>query len=154
MAAVAGYPSVVLLAGGVSKGVDLGALTTVRDHLRAVVAIGDTPDEVETAFAGTVPTVRAGSMRAAVRTAADLARPGDVVLLSPACASFDWYDVQPNDFSRSTIWPPQPGVGHGPTTARSLRTRAAISSPVMPWATNSAASSGVITRPPIFFQIW
>jgi len=68
--------------------VDLGVLTTVRDHLRAVVAIGATPDEVEAAFAGTVPTVRADSMRAAVRAAAGLAASGDVVLLSPACASF------------------------------------------------------------------
>ncbi len=67
---------------------------------------------------------------------------------------FDLYDVQPNDFSRSTISPPQPGVGHGPMTARSLRTCAAISSPVTPWRTNSAASSGVITRPPMRFQIW
>jgi UDP-N-acetylmuramoylalanine--D-glutamate ligase len=92
LAAVSGYPSVVLLAGGVSKGVDLGALTTVRDHLRAVVAIGATPEEVEQAFAGVVPTVRAGDMRSAVRTAAGLAEPGDVVLLSPACASFDWYE--------------------------------------------------------------
>jgi len=102
-AAVRGYPSVVLLAGGLSKGVDLAALTTVRDHLRAVVAIGDTPEEVEAAFAGVVPTVRAGSMRAAVRTSADLAEPGDVVLLSPACASFDWYDgyaARGDDFRR------------------------------------------------------
>jgi UDP-N-acetylmuramoylalanine--D-glutamate ligase len=103
VAAVRGYPSVVLLAGGPSKGVDLAALTTVRDHLRAVVAIGDTPEEVETAFAGVVPTVRADSMRAAVRTSAGLARPGDVVLLSPACASFDWYDgyaARGDDFRR------------------------------------------------------
>jgi len=102
-AAVQGYPSVVLLAGGLSKGVDLGALTTVRDHLRAVVAIGATPEEVESAFAGTVPTVRADSMRAAVRAAAGLAAPGDVVLLSPACASFDWYDgyaARGDDFRR------------------------------------------------------
>jgi UDP-N-acetylmuramoylalanine--D-glutamate ligase len=91
-AAVRGYPSVVLLAGGLSKGVDLGALTTVRDHLRAVVAIGATPEEVEAAFAGLVPTIRADSMRSAVRAAAGVAVPGDVVLLSPACASFDWYD--------------------------------------------------------------
>ena len=102
-AAVQGYPSVVLLAGGLSKGVDLGVLTTVRDHLRAVVAIGGTPEEVEAAFAGSVPTVRADSMRAAVRTAAGLAEPGDVVLLSPACASFDWYDgyaARGDDFRR------------------------------------------------------
>jgi len=102
-AAVRGYPSVVLLAGGLSKGVDLAALTTVRDHLRAVVAIGGTPEEVEAAFTGVVPTVRADSMRAAVRTAADLAEAGDVVLLSPACASFDWYDgyaARGDDFRR------------------------------------------------------
>jgi UDP-N-acetylmuramoylalanine--D-glutamate ligase len=102
-AAVQGYPSVVLLAGGVSKGVDLGVLTTVRDHLRAVVAIGATPEEVERAFAGVVPTVRAESMGAAVRAAAGLAGPGDVVLLSPACASFDWYDgyaARGDDFRR------------------------------------------------------
>jgi UDP-N-acetylmuramoylalanine--D-glutamate ligase len=102
-AAVRGYPSVVLLAGGVSKGVDLAGLTTVREHLRAVVAIGDTPEEVERAFAGTVPTVRADSMRAAVHAAAGLAEPGDVVLLSPACASFDWYDgyaARGDDFRR------------------------------------------------------
>jgi UDP-N-acetylmuramoylalanine--D-glutamate ligase len=103
LAAVAGYPSVVLLAGGLSKGVDLSVLTTVRDRLRAVVAIGARPDEVEAAFAGAVATVRADSMRAAVRTAADLAVAGDVVLLSPACASFDWYDgyaARGDDFRR------------------------------------------------------
>jgi len=92
LAAVGGFPSVVLLAGGVSKGVDLGALRSVADRLRAVVAIGDTPEEVESAFAGTVPTRRAASMGEAVRIAAELAAPGDTVLLSPACASFDWYD--------------------------------------------------------------
>ena len=103
-AAVQGYPSVVLLAGGLSKGVDLGALTTVRDHLRAVVAIGDTPDEVEAAFAGDGADGRAPT-RCGPRcaTAAGLAEPGDVVLLSPACASFDWYDgyaARGDDFRR------------------------------------------------------
>lgn len=92
VAAVRGYPSVVLLAGGDSKGVDLGVLGSVASHLRGVVAIGDTPDEVVRALAGHVRVQPAASMRAAVRTAAALASPGDVVLLSPACASFDWYD--------------------------------------------------------------
>ncbi len=90
-AAIRGYPSVVLVAGGVSKGVDLGALRSVADNLRSVVAIGETPDEVEAAFAGAVPTQRARSMHDAVRAAYATAEPGDVVLLSPACASFDWY---------------------------------------------------------------
>jgi UDP-N-acetylmuramoylalanine--D-glutamate ligase len=47
---------------------------------------------VERALGGVVPTVRAASMRDAVDAAARMARPGDTVLLSPACASFDWYD--------------------------------------------------------------
>jgi UDP-N-acetylmuramoylalanine--D-glutamate ligase len=42
-------------------------------------------------FAGLRPVHRAGSMAEAVRLGAALAQPGDTVLLSPACASFDWY---------------------------------------------------------------
>ncbi len=91
VAAVLGYSSVVLLAGGDSKGVDLGALGAVTDRLRRVIAIGDTPQEIEDVFAGKVDVTRAASMRDAVRSAAHAAQPGDVVLLSPACASFDWY---------------------------------------------------------------
>jgi UDP-N-acetylmuramoylalanine--D-glutamate ligase len=90
-AAVVGFPSVVLIAGGRNKGLDLGALAESADHLRAVVAIGEAADEVEAAFDGLRPVRRATSMRAAVDAAASLARRGDVVLLSPACASFDWY---------------------------------------------------------------
>ena len=56
------------------------------------MAIGDTPEEVDDALGALVPVRRAGTMRAAVRAAATMARPGDTVLLSPACASFDWYD--------------------------------------------------------------
>jgi UDP-N-acetylmuramoylalanine--D-glutamate ligase len=92
LSALAGFERVVLLAGGDSKGVDLGVLAQARDRLAAVVAIGDTPREVERALGDVVPTVRASSMAAAVDAAADLAQPGDTVLLSPACASFDWYE--------------------------------------------------------------
>ncbi len=91
VAAICGYEHVVLLAGGDSKGVDLGALRAVSGRLRGVVAIGNAPEEIEQAFAGTVSVRRASTMADAVRTAAALAVPGDVVLLSPACASFDWY---------------------------------------------------------------
>ena len=55
------------------------------------------------AFAGAVPVVRAGSMHDAVCAASDAAQPGDVVLLSPACASFDWYEgyaARGDDFAR------------------------------------------------------
>ncbi|MGZ6963184.1 MAG: UDP-N-acetylmuramoyl-L-alanine--D-glutamate ligase [Acidimicrobiia bacterium] len=91
LSALGGLERVVLLAGGDSKGVDLGSLAEAKERLVGVVAIGDTPDEVERALGDLVPTVRADSMRAAVAAAARLARPGDTVLLSPACASFDWY---------------------------------------------------------------
>jgi UDP-N-acetylmuramoylalanine--D-glutamate ligase len=92
LSALDGFERVVLLAGGDSKGIDLGALAPAKERLRAVVAIGKTPDEVERALGGLVPTVRADSMREAVAAAAELAAPGDTVLLSPACASFDWYE--------------------------------------------------------------
>lgn len=92
LSALEGFERVVLLAGGDSKGIDLGALAPAKERLRAVVAIGKTPEEVERALGDLVPTVRADSMRAAVTMAAELAVPGDTVLLSPACASFDWYE--------------------------------------------------------------
>jgi UDP-N-acetylmuramoylalanine--D-glutamate ligase len=56
-----------------------------------VIAIGDARDEVAAAFAGVAEVVPSASMREAVEAAARAARPGDVVLLSPGCASFDWY---------------------------------------------------------------
>ena len=89
--AVAGFESVVLIAGGRNKGLDLRALAESAGPIRAVVAIGEAAPEVAAAFEGVRPVTRAGSMREAVRTAVDLACPGDAVLLSPGCASFDWY---------------------------------------------------------------
>ena len=90
--ALQGFDHVVLIAGGRNKDLDLGGLGTHAERVRAVVAIGESAGEVEAAFAGTgVPVSRAASMREAVRRAAGDANPGDVVLLSPACASFDWY---------------------------------------------------------------
>jgi UDP-N-acetylmuramoylalanine--D-glutamate ligase len=91
LAAVRGFDSVVLIAGGRNKGLDLGAIAEGADHVRAVVAIGDAAPEVVAAFDGLRPVEVAGSMADAVAAAARLARPGDAVLLSPACASFDWY---------------------------------------------------------------
>lgn len=90
-AAVRAFPSVVLIAGGRNKGLDLGELAEEADHVTAVVAIGEAADDVAAAFDGIRPVRTATSMDEAVATAASLARPGDAVLLSPACASFDWY---------------------------------------------------------------
>jgi UDP-N-acetylmuramoylalanine--D-glutamate ligase len=56
-----------------------------------VVAIGEASGEITEAFEGMVPVMTAASMDAAVGAARGLARAGDAVLLSPGCASFDWY---------------------------------------------------------------
>jgi UDP-N-acetylmuramoylalanine--D-glutamate ligase len=91
LAAVAGFASVVLIAGGRNKGLDLGSLASAVPPVRAVVAIGESAADVEAVFTGLVPVTTAVSMDAAVEAAASWARPGDAVLLSPGCASFDWY---------------------------------------------------------------
>ena len=90
-AAIRSFPSVVLIAGGQNKGLDLSVLAAEAPRIRAVVAIGEAAAEVEQSFAGVRPVVIARSMIDAVAQAATLARAGDAVLLSPACASFDWY---------------------------------------------------------------
>ena len=62
-----------------------------RARVRGVVAFGEAAPEVAAAFTGVAEVVTAGSMHDAVRAAAGMAQPGDAVLLSPACASFDAY---------------------------------------------------------------
>lgn len=103
LAAVAGFDSVVLIAGGRNKGLDLSVLAAAVPPVRAAVGIGEAGPEVVAAFSGLVPTAVAASMEEAVERAADLARPGDAVLLSPGCASFDWYGsyaARGDDFAR------------------------------------------------------
>lgn len=94
-----GRPPVVIL-GGVGKGADFSELgRAVVERARGAVLIGRSADEIEAAIeaarrggAGAGPVVeRAASLDEAVARARALARPGDVVLLSPACASFDMF---------------------------------------------------------------
>ena len=104
VAAVCGFESVVLVAGGRNKGLDLRPLAAAADRVRAVVAIGEAAPEVGAAFAGVRPVRVAESMDAAVRLAAAEASAGDAVLLSPGCASFDWYSsyaARGDDFARA-----------------------------------------------------
>lgn len=90
--AINGFPHVVLIAGGRNKGLDLTPMAAASERIGAVVAIGEAADDVLSAFAGTGAELRrAASMADAVDEAAAAALPGDVVLLSPGCASFDWY---------------------------------------------------------------
>ncbi|MBU3693492.1 MAG: UDP-N-acetylmuramoyl-L-alanine--D-glutamate ligase [Rhodocyclaceae bacterium] len=94
VAALEGFDRpVVLIAGGDGKGQDFAPLAgPVRTRARAVVLIGRDAPALEAALRGTgVPLQRADSLPDAVRHCAAAARPGDAVLLSPACASLDMF---------------------------------------------------------------
>lgn len=91
ISAVDGFASVVLIAGGQNKGLDLSPMANISDKLRAVVTLGETAGELEQIFAGRSLVVPAVDMASAVSQAQELAERGDVVLLSPGCASFDMY---------------------------------------------------------------
>jgi UDP-N-acetylmuramoylalanine--D-glutamate ligase len=104
VAALRAFESSVLIAGGRNKGLDLSVLASEADRVRAVVAIGEAAPEIADAFAGKVPVSMASSMDEAVAAARAVARPGDAVVLSPGCASFDWYrnyGERGDDFARA-----------------------------------------------------
>jgi UDP-N-acetylmuramoylalanine--D-glutamate ligase len=82
----------VLIAGGRDKGDDYGLLRqSVEEKARHVVLIGESAPLIEAALAGAVPIEHAATMEDAVLKASAAALPGDAVLLSPACASFDMF---------------------------------------------------------------
>jgi UDP-N-acetylmuramoylalanine--D-glutamate ligase len=103
--AIRSFERVVLVAGGKNKGLDLSELAAEPQRVGAVVAIGQSADDVASAFDGRCPVVKVTTnMDDAVTAARELARPGDVVLLSPGCASFDWYTgyaARGDDFARA-----------------------------------------------------
>jgi UDP-N-acetylmuramoylalanine--D-glutamate ligase len=89
--ALDGLHDVVLIAGGLSKGVDLSPLASAAPSIDAVVAIGEASPELVRVFEGLVDVRTAGTIEEAVRTASGIARPGGTVLLAPACASQDMF---------------------------------------------------------------
>lgn len=98
-AALAGIRSLkrplVVIAGGVDKGLPLGEFAEeLSSHARHVVVIGAIADRLEESLcgAGLGEVSRSDSMRDAVDQALKHARPGDAILLSPACSSFDMFD--------------------------------------------------------------
>jgi UDP-N-acetylmuramoylalanine--D-glutamate ligase len=93
VAAVAGMPGpVVLIAGGDGKGQDFGTLgTALGGRVRHAVLIGRDAPRLAEALASACTTEIVPDMAAAVRAARAAARPGDTVLLSPACASLDMF---------------------------------------------------------------
>jgi UDP-N-acetylmuramoylalanine--D-glutamate ligase len=83
---------VVAIVGGRFKGGDLRQLREpLAERGRAVVAIGEAALHVRAALEGVVPVIDAGSMKEAVQRGYEAAAPDGVVLLAPACASFDWF---------------------------------------------------------------
>ena len=87
-----GARDILLIAGGQGKGADFNGLqAAVAAHCRLLVLIGEDAGLMQSALGDSVPVVMAASMDEAVAAAAGQARPGDCVLLSPACASFDMF---------------------------------------------------------------
>jgi len=83
---------IVLILGGRGKGGDFSPLrAAVRKRARSVVLVGEAADKIEKALGGVVPVARAANYREVVRTAFAQAERGDVVLLAPACTSWDMF---------------------------------------------------------------
>lgn len=84
---------VVLIAGGIGKDADFSPLqTAVAEFVKTVILIGRDAKIIETALHGAAKTIHATSMQDAIELAGAEAAPGDAVLLSPACASFDMFN--------------------------------------------------------------
>ena len=81
----------VILGGSLKGGGFEGLREAVAQRCRAAYLIGEAADRLAEDLAGTVPLQPVGTLEAAVEAAAAAARPGEVVLLSPACASYDQF---------------------------------------------------------------
>ena len=91
-ASLEGFPRpFVLIAGGKHKGGSYAPLRKVMRHARALVLIGEAGPLMQKELSDVVDTHRAASLDEAVDKAAELAKPGDAVVLSPACSSFDMF---------------------------------------------------------------
>ena len=93
LAALEGFPGpVVLIAGGKDKGVDFRPLREpLSRKARGLVLLGEARARMEKELSGTVPIMLADTLSGAVRAASEFAHPGDVVVFSPACSSYDMF---------------------------------------------------------------
>jgi len=83
---------IVLIAGGRHKGASYDPLAkAAKGHVKAVITIGEAADMIEKALSRSISCYRADSMESAVNLAYEICTPGDIVLLSPACSSFDMF---------------------------------------------------------------
>jgi UDP-N-acetylmuramoylalanine--D-glutamate ligase len=94
MKAIAAFPGGIhLILGGKDKDSDYTLLAPLlRERVKAVYTIGSAAEKIERELQGVVKMVGAGTMDVAVHEAQRAAVPGDVVLLAPACSSFDQFD--------------------------------------------------------------
>lgn len=84
--------NVILLAGGLDKNSDFTLLKgLVKEKVKTLIAFGQAKTKLNTTFADVVPTQTTEGLEEAVKLAKSLAKPGDIVLLSPACSSFDQF---------------------------------------------------------------
>ncbi|HEB27592.1 MAG TPA: UDP-N-acetylmuramoyl-L-alanine--D-glutamate ligase [Porticoccus sp.] len=89
---LAGESNLVLIAGGQGKGQDFSPLANaMTGQVKQLVLLGEDAVVIDDAVGGRVPTVFATSLQSAVEAAQQVVEAGDVVLLSPACASFDMF---------------------------------------------------------------
>jgi UDP-N-acetylmuramoylalanine--D-glutamate ligase len=94
VSAIAGMPgNKILIAGGDGKGADFEPLreAVIANNVRLVILIGRDADRIEKVLSGVVQLEKAANMHAAVALAGKLAKSGEKVILSPACASFDMF---------------------------------------------------------------
>jgi UDP-N-acetylmuramoylalanine--D-glutamate ligase len=89
--ALAAYPVIHWILGGQAKTDDLDACTSHFDHVRAAYTIGEAGPMFARLLSPVMPVAECGVLVEAVRQAHSAAQPGDTVLLSPACASFDQF---------------------------------------------------------------
>lgn len=99
-------PRIHWIAGGKAKGDGLTACKPWFGHIARAYLIGDAMESFAAAIGDALPVEKSGTLEAAVEKAAALAREGDIVLLSPACASFDQfsdYEARGDAF-RTVVW--------------------------------------------------
>ena len=89
--ALAAYPAIHWIVGGKRKTDELDACLPYLDHVRAAYVIGDAEAVYAHLLGAYVPVIRAGTVERATQLAAGAAKSGEVVLLSPACASYDQF---------------------------------------------------------------
>ena len=97
----------ILLLGGVNKGVDFGLLVPhiKNSNIKTILAYGEASEQIKSAIGDAVRLFRINDLNSAVKNAHSIAQPGDVVLLSPGCASFDQFKnfEDRGDFFKSTV---------------------------------------------------